>query len=346
MCWTTFWLLTSDFWLLWIRNNRLHHRLHLADLLVAEFGFLLQSAQDNFIEAHVNLNFRGGRRDFLAGQFAGEHFVEHYAERINVGPAVHPLRIVLLFRRAVTRRADGLLPGEFVGRAHHSVHAGGSAASRFGGHRTARPAIAAQHFGDAKVRHLHPAGLVEQQVLRLDVAVDDAPVMRELQRVAQRRHDGQRLLRREFPRAQQMAQVHAVHKFHEQVIKSARLAEVVNGDDVRMVQRRQRLRLACEALGKLRIAHPLGREQFQRDEAVQAFLTCLVNHAHAAAAEAFEDFELRKMRGDLFRRQRRLRGGRVVGENGFRLQVQRHEAIGTQPGGRALLDERAALGAF
>ena len=36
--------------------------------------------------------------------------------------------------------------------------------------------------------------------------------------------------------------------------KAARLAEVVDGDDVRMVERRERLRLAGEALGELR--HP------------------------------------------------------------------------------------------
>ena len=98
---------------------------------------------------------------------------------------------------------------------------------------------AAQHFGDAKIGDLHAALFVEQQVLRLDVAVDDAPVVGELQRVAQRRHDGQRLFRRELSRAQKLAQIHAVHKFHEQEIKSARLAEVIDGDDVRMVQARR-----------------------------------------------------------------------------------------------------------
>ena len=113
-----------------------------------------------------------------------------------------------------------------------------------------------------------------------------------------------------------------------------------------MVQRRERLRLARKAFGELCVAHALGRKQFQRDEAVQTFLPRLINHAHAPASEAFEDFKLRKMRGDLFGRQRRLRGGRVVGENGFRLQVQRHEAIGAQPGGRVVRQGHAALRTF
>jgi hypothetical protein len=138
----------------------------------------------------------------------------------------------------------------------------------------------------------------------------------------------------------------AVHEFHKQVIKPARLPEVVNGDDVRMVQCRERLCLAREAFGKLGIAHALRREEFQRDEAVQSFLPRLVNHAHAAASETFENFKLRKMRGDLFGRQRRLRGGRVVGENGFRFQVQRHQAIRAQSGGRILWQRCAALRTF
>ena len=53
----------------------------------------------------------------------------------------------------------------------------------------------ANKLGDAKVGDLHPALLVEQDVLRLDVAVDDALLVRELQRLANLRHNGQRLLR-------------------------------------------------------------------------------------------------------------------------------------------------------
>ena len=138
----------------------------------------------------------------------------------------------------------------------------------------------------------------------------------------------------------------AVHEFHEQEIKSARLSKVVNGDDVRMAQRGQRLRFAREPFGKFRVIHPFRREQFQCDQTVQGFLPRLVNHAHAAATEKFKNFELRKMRGDLFGRQRGLRGGRVVGENGFRLQIQRHETMGAQPGGRVLFEKRTALRTF
>ena len=103
---------------------------------------------------------------------------------------------------------------------------------------------------------------VEQQVLRLDVAMHDAVLVRVLQRLADRRHDGQRLLRREAPGLHRLPQIHAIHELHEQVVEPARLAEVVHGDDVRMAQRRERLGLAREALGELRIVLRSGARIF------------------------------------------------------------------------------------
>ena len=73
----------------------------------------------------------------------------------------------------------------------------------------------------------------------------------------------------------QLAQVHAVHELHQQVVKPARLPEVVNGDDVRVVQPRQRLGLAREPLGKLRVLLAFRREDLERHEPVQRFCRAL-----------------------------------------------------------------------
>jgi hypothetical protein len=51
------------------------------------------------------------------------------------------------------------------------------------------------NFRQPEIRHLHAAAAVEQDIFRLDVAVDDALVVRELQRVANLRHDRQRFAR-------------------------------------------------------------------------------------------------------------------------------------------------------
>ena len=62
----------------------------------------------------------------------------------------------------------------------------------------------AEQLGEAEVGDLHAAARVEQDVLGLDVAVHDALVVRVLQRVADLRHDRERLARRERARAQQL----------------------------------------------------------------------------------------------------------------------------------------------
>ena len=59
--------------------------------------------------------------------------------------------------------------------------------------------LAADQLGQAEVGDLHPALLVQQDVLRLDVAVDDAVVVGVLEGLADLRHDGQGLLGASLP---------------------------------------------------------------------------------------------------------------------------------------------------
>ena len=79
-----------------------------------------------------------------------------------------------------------------------------------------------------------------------------------------------------------------------------------------MIELRERAGFAGEALGEIQVAAGPRRENFQRDEAVQRRLARLVNRAHAAFADEFEDFELRKKFGEVGNRGRheRRRAGR------------------------------------
>ena len=168
------------------------------------------------------------------------------------------------------------------------------------------PGFNAQHLGDAEVRNLHPALFVQQDVFRLDVAMDDALFVGELQRLANHRHNRQRLLRRHFAVQQQLAQIQAVYKFHHQITMSTRFAEVVDSDNVGVIQPRQGLGFACEPFDELPVPVLFLGQDFERDNAVQARLPGLVHHAHAAAAETFKDFQLGKQRRDFGGRERRL----------------------------------------
>ncbi len=110
--------------------------------------------------------------------FAGQHFVEHDPQRVDVGSVVELMRAFHLFRCHVAWRA------------HHLMRTGQRAIFR----RTGR------QLGQPEVGNLHSTFSVEQDVLRLDVAMDNAIVMSELQGLADLRDNGQRLLWLEFLR--------------------------------------------------------------------------------------------------------------------------------------------------
>ena len=123
----------------------------------------------------------------------------------------------------------------------------------------------------------------------------DAVVVGVLQRLADRRHDGQRLLGREAARLHRLPQIHAVDVLHEQKVELAALAEVMHRDDVRMIEGRERLRFLARTVRRSwDSSRAPERRIFKRDEAVERFLPRLVDHAHAAATDEFDDFQLGK----------------------------------------------------
>ena len=71
------------------------------------------------------------------------------------------------------------------------------------------------------------------------------------------------------------------------------LADVVNGADIGMVQRRCGLRFAPKSRQGLGIAGHFVGQKLQRDKAVQARVLGFVDHAHATAAELFDDAVVR-----------------------------------------------------
>src|SRR5450432_3567838 len=67
------------------------------------------------------------------------------------------------------------------------------------------------------------------------------------------------------------------------------LADLVNGADVGMVQGRCGASLAAKTLESLRILRSILGKKFQSDEPAQQRVLGFVDHAHAAAAEEFND---------------------------------------------------------
>jgi hypothetical protein len=141
------------------------------------------------LDRHVERRRPGERRE------AGEQVIARHPEAVQVAAVVHRLPLHLL-RRHVQRGAQR--------------HPALGQAERF--------LLAAEVPGQAEVRHLHFHLAGEEDVLRLDVAVDDAVVVGELQGIADLRDDGERLARRDAAAMHQRGEVHSVHELHQDVV--------------------------------------------------------------------------------------------------------------------------------
>jgi len=96
------------------------------------------------------------------------------------------------------------------------------------------------NLGQAEIEDLGPPVAGEQNVVRLQIAVDDSSIVRRRESTGDLRRDLDRFARTEFASAQWLA----IHQFADNVP----WAHVVDRDYVRMIQRRDGARLQFEAL--------------------------------------------------------------------------------------------------
>jgi hypothetical protein len=127
----------------------------------------------------------------------------------------------------------------------------------------------------------------EEDVARLDVAVDQAAGVGGVERAGHLGHDGQGPGRGQAALApQQGRQVHPVDVAHGDVEQPAVLAGLVDRDDAGMVDAGRDPRLAQEPPAEHVVGGQLGREHLERDPAVEAQLHRPVDLAHAPAPQA------------------------------------------------------------
>ena len=196
----------------------------------------------------------------------GQALVQDAAERVLVGLARH-------------RRAPDLLRGDVVDRAQELPRGGQPTA----GHRV---------LGDPEVRQVHVIriGLVaapfDQQVPRLDIPVHQPLAVRGVQRPGGLTHQ-EKGVRGQDPAAlfDHLPHVGPRDIPHRDVQQIVLGAHVVNGDHVRVVQRGGDPGFLQETGPEHVIGGKLRRQHLQRDDAAQAEVLRLVDHAHPAASE-------------------------------------------------------------
>ena len=191
-------------------------------------------------------------------QFAGEHFIHDDTKRIDIAPAIY-------------REAPGLLRRDIM-------------------HRADRLILHIRHFGlevgNAKIRDFDDAVIDNKDVLRLDIAVNNAfPV-----RVAERPRDLQREIHRlrRIERAvvlQILLERDAVHELHDNILHMVCAAHIVYADNVRVAELCDRLRFRLKAAAKLFVLRKLRPHDLHGYIAVEPVAHRFIHDRHAAAAD-------------------------------------------------------------
>ena len=235
-----------------LRGRALHHcGERRGDLRPAALGIRKRFA--HVLHRHGHLCVR------LEGRLSGEHLVEHDPERVDVGLAgdLAPER---LFGRHVVRRAE---------------HAAG------GGE-----ALGLQRAGDAEVGDLGAAVAVDQDVLRLHVAMDELVLVGALERAADLDRVCHRLGHRQAPEpADALLQRLALHVLEDDVGIPVVLAGVDHGHDVRVVELRDRPGLAAEALELVGIVRDVAVHQLDRDPALERGIERPIDARHPSGPD-------------------------------------------------------------
>ena len=180
--------------------------------------------------------FVGDRHRRVAGERRppGDHLVEHDPERVEVGAGIDVLALRLLGREVGGGPHDRAGLGEVAGPAGHGP-------------------------GDTEVGHLHLAGVVDDDVGRLDVAMHHPVAVSE----AERRGDPGRQIGGPVGvdrggLADDLGQGPARHVLHHHEVRGVDGAPVVDGDDVGVGQVGGGLRLAAEPLDEGGVGRELG----------------------------------------------------------------------------------------
>ena len=215
----------------------------------------LDPAQPMLILEHLQI--RG-----VVRRIAGEHLVEHHAQRVEVA-------------------ADGRTsaPGDFLGR-----HVGGCAESLRGAIGEVRGvATITAHARNAEVRDVHGAEMVDQDVRGLEIAMENAGRVRRGEASGDRCPHARHFRRREpaVP-AQQCLEVVALDQLHGEEGSGAVSADVMDTTDGGVRDPPRQPHLVDQPTTVHRAVDPQGLE---RDREVEHEVVHGVDHAHATDTE-------------------------------------------------------------
>src|ERR1017187_2243084 len=255
----------------------------------------LKAAGNNVVQraGHLRIGFDGGRDLLLAAlgqhvlqpfgawrQIAGGELVQNQSNRKQIRAEVEFFRS-RLFRRHVSRSAEQRTDSRKSGGSFDAAGWRGLREKRRSFHGACQ----------TEIHHRRTALLVDHDVLRLQVAMNNALPVSSRQTVADLQHDF-----RGFPGGQlaaiiqELAEFLALDVLHADETHAVGNGEIINSDRVAVRDLLREHQLLAEALQDFRTASQLWANHFQRHDTVHLFVVSLKHGPHAAFAERFQDF--------------------------------------------------------
>src|SRR5436190_10839090 len=160
-------------------------------------------------------------------------------------------------------------------------------------------AVAFQSASESKIRDMRLVLGIEKDIRRLEVAMQDAALMRVMNG-ARHLHDDRDAAAnvlwtigwtRKFPRERS-----AFHQFHGVEEAAIMFAYFINGNDMRMIEARARLSFAAKTAGRCFPRQVRSQYHFQRHHAIQAPLPRAINDSHAAARDFIQELVVAEFR--------------------------------------------------
>ncbi len=202
------------------------------------------------------------------GRLAGEQLEQEGAERVQIGPRVHPGEPRDLLGRHVPGRAVGAVADVRLG----------------------------EGAGDAEVGQDDAPAALQEDVAGLEIEVHHARRVRRAERVADGARQLDRLgdavlagLAREPAGGQHLREGGALDELHGEELLAVRLPDVEDAGDVAVRDAARELDLAAEALDHRALVGEIATQHLQRDDVVQLGVERAVDVAHPSGAEEAED---------------------------------------------------------
>ena len=153
-----------------------------------------------------------------------------------------------------------------------------------------REPVGSNAFASPKSRTFTAPSGTQLDVRGFQIAMDDALLVRRLERFRNLLRNRQRLLDRHGAARQPLRQILALDEFHHEGLDALGVLQPVNGCDVRMIQRGKDFRFALQPRHSFRVSRERLGQDLDGDVAIEPPVARPIHFAHAALSQQRDDF--------------------------------------------------------